>query len=135
MDLSKLDSTDRMAGIAALVIVVLGVVSLMSDWGTLMLVPILAGLAVLAVLLQPQLSPSTTLPAPKPVVLVAAGVAAAVTWLIVAIDWLDWIFEHLATFDTLQFLVGLAASFILAWTGWQAFQASRGSSATPTPSA
>jgi hypothetical protein len=135
MDLSKLDATERMAGIAALVIAVLGVVSLMNDWGTLMLVPILAGLAVLAVLLQPQLSPSTTLPAPKPVVLVVAGVAAAVTWLMVAIDWLSWIVEHLATFDTLQFLVGLIASFVLAWAGWKAFQASRGSTTTPTPSA
>jgi len=135
MDLSKLDSTDRMAAIAALIVVVLGAVSIANDWGVLMLVPILAGLAALAVILMPQLSPQTAMPAPKALVLVAAGVVAAVTWLIVALDWMGWILDHLATFDTIQFLVGLVAAFVLAWAGWQAFQASRGSTTTPTPSA
>jgi hypothetical protein len=134
MDLSKLDSTDRMAAIAALIVVVLGVVSIINDWGTLMIVPILAGLAVLAVVLMPQLSPQTTIPAPKPMVLLAAGAVAALAWLLVAIDWLTWIVDHLGAVDTLQFLVGLVASFVLAWAGWQAFQASRGSTSTPTPS-
>jgi hypothetical protein len=134
MNLSKLGANERTAAIAALVVLVLGVVSYANDWGAVMLVAIVAALAALALIFLPQVSPSTTLPIAKPLGLLVAGVVAAIAWLVATVDYLGWIFDHVATFDTLQFLVGLAAALVLAWAGWQAYAASRGS-ATPTPTA
>jgi hypothetical protein len=127
VDLSRLDANERMAAMAAGVVLVLGIVSIVNDWGALMIVPILGALAVLAVLFLPQVN----LPAPRGLTLLLAGAVAALFWIIAAVSWLDWIVGHLATFDTLQFLVGLVAAIVLAWAGWQAYQASPG---TPDPS-
>jgi hypothetical protein len=58
---------------------------------------------------------------------------AALFWIIATVSWLDWIVGHLATFDTLQFLVGLVASLVLAWAGWQAYQGSTGTTNPSSP--
>jgi hypothetical protein len=129
VDLSKLDANERMAAFAAAVVLVLGIVSIVNDWGALMIVPILGSLAVLAVLLLPQLN----LPVAKGLALVLAGAVAALFWIIATVSWLDWIVGHLATFDTLQFLVGLVASLVLAWAGWQAYQGSTGTTNPSSP--
>ena len=135
MDLSKLTAAERMATYAAAVVVITGVISLVNNWGTLMLIAFLAGGAVLVALLVPQLSPSTNLPAPRGPVVLGAGVVAAVAFVVTAIDWLDWIGEHVASFDTLQFLVGLIASLVMAWAGWRVNQeAGRRGPATPPTS-
>jgi hypothetical protein len=135
MDFSKLSSNERMAVIAGAVVVVSGILSLVYNWGTLMLVAVLAGAVVLGGLLLPQLSPGTKLPAPKGLVMLGGGIVAAVVYVVTAIDWLGWIGENFATFDALQFLVGLVASLVLAWTGWQAYQASGGGTEQPAPPA
>lgn len=122
MDISKLSSNERTAVIAAAVVLVTGIVSVINDWGSLIIVPILAALVVLGGILLPQLAPTVTLPAPKALVMLLAGAAAALFWVIAAVSWLDWIFGHLGSFDTLQFLVGLAASLVMAWAGWRAYQ-------------
>ena len=126
MDFSKLSSNERTAVIASAVVLVLGIVSLVNDWGSLLIVPVLAALIVLGGILLPQLAPTVNLPAPKGLVMLLGGAAAALFWVIAAISWLDWIFGHLGAFDTLQFLVGLVAALIMAWAGWKAFQATTG---------
>jgi hypothetical protein len=134
MDLSKLSSNDRSAVFVAAVVVITGFLSLIWAWGTLMLLAGLAGLVVLGAVLLPQLSPSTNLPAPKGLVMLGAGVVAAVSFVVTAFDWIGWIGDHLATFDTIQFLVGLVASLVLAWIGWRAYQeAGHVGSAAPPP--
>jgi hypothetical protein len=137
MDLSKLSSTERMAVFASAVVVVTGILSLMWNWGSLMLIAALAGAIVLGGILLPQLSPSTNLPAPKGLVMLGGGIVAAVAFVVTAIDWLGWIGDHLATFDTIQFLVGLVASLVMAWAGWRAYQESgrMGSAAPPSSGA
>ena len=123
MDFSKLSANERMAVGAAAVVLVTGIVSVVNDWGSLIIVPILAALVVLGGILLPQLAPTVTLPAPKPLVMLLGGAAAALFWVIAAVSWLDWIAGHLGSFDTLQFLVGLVASLVMAWAGWRAYQA------------
>jgi hypothetical protein len=134
MDLSKLTANERMAVFAGAVVVISGIISLINNWGTLMLVALLAGAVVVGGLLIPQLSPGTNLPAPRGIVMLGGGVVAAVAYLVTAIDWLGWIGENIASFDAIQFLIGLIASFVLAWTGWRAYQESgrMGSPAPPT---
>ena len=132
MDLSKLTANERMAVFAGAVVVVSGIISLINNWGTLMLVALLAGAVVVGGLLIPQLSPGTNLPAPRGIVMLGGGVVAAVSYVVTAIDWIGWIGENFASFDAIQFLIGLIASLVLAWTGWRAYQESgRVGSATP----
>ena len=133
MDLSKLSSYERMAVLASAVVLVLGTVSLVNDWGSLLIVPVLAALIVLGGILLPQLAPTVNLPAPKGLVMLLGGAAAALFWVIAAISWLDWILGHLGAFDTLQFLVGLVASLVMAWAGWKAYQTAGGSVGEAAP--
>lgn len=133
MDLSKLSSSERMAVFASAVVVITGILSFEGEWGPLVLVAALAGAVVLGGVLIPVLSPSTYLPAPKGLVMLGGGIVAAVAFVVTAIDWLDWLGDYLATFDTIQFLVGLVASIVMAWAGWRAYQESgRVGSATPS---
>ena len=134
MDLSKLSANERLAVFAGAIVVVSGVISLINNWGTLMLVALLAGAVVLGGLLIPVLSPGTNLPAPRGLVMLGGGVVAAVSYVVTAIDWLGWIGANIASFDAIQFIIGLAASLVLAWTGWRAYQESgrMGSTAPPT---
>jgi len=133
VDLSKLSSYERMAVLASAVVLVLGIVSLVNDWGSLLIVPVLAALIVLGGILLPQLAPTVNLPAPKGLVMLLGGAAAALFWVIAAISWLDWILGHLGAFDTLQFLVGLVASLVMAWAGWKAYQTAGGSVGEAAP--
>jgi hypothetical protein len=123
MDFARLDSNDRTAVIASAVVLVLGIVSFVNEWGNAMLLSIIGALAMLAFVFMPQLLPTTALPAPRGLLMLAAGGIAALFWLIAAIDWLGYIVDNLGNLDTLQFLVGFVASLVMAWAGWQAFQA------------
>jgi hypothetical protein len=147
MDFSRLSGSERTAAIASAVVVVLGIVSVVNDWGAVLLVSILAAIGMLAILFAPQLWPAAKLPAGRGLLLLVAGAAAALFWLVAAIDWIDWILEHIGDLDTLQFLVGFVATLVMAWTGWQAFQSeggkvqlgsassSAGAAAAPPPAA
>jgi len=126
MNFSKLSPNEKMAVYAAAVVVLTGIVSLARAWGGLIIIPLVAALVMLLVLFAPSIMPKAKLPGSKGTLMLVAGGVAAVFWLISALTWLDWIFGHLATFDTLQYLVGLAASLTMGWTGWQAFQGEGG---------
>lgn len=122
----RLSKTDTTAAVAAVVVVLTGLISLNNDWGILMAVSLLAGIGALAVLFLPQMAPTMALPGSKGSLLVALGGIATVATALVAVNWLGWIFGHLIDFDTLQFLVGLIAAAVVAWSGWQALQAEGG---------
>ena len=124
--MSKLSSNEKMAVYASAVVVVTGIVSLVNDWGGLIILPLVAALGMLLVLFAPSIMPNTKLPGSKGSLMLVLGGVAALFWVIATLTWLDWISGHLGTFDTLQFLVGLIASLVMGWTGWQAFQAEGG---------
>jgi uncharacterized membrane protein len=130
MNLSKISGTDRIASAAAAIIVVTALLSISSEWGLLMVLSLLAGVGTLAVVFQPQLAPARTLPATKATLLLALGATAAISTTLVAIDWIGWIFKHPTRFDTIQFLVGLAAAIALAVVSYRGFRAER---AAPAP--
>jgi hypothetical protein len=98
-----------------------------------MVFPMLAGLAALFVLFQTQVAPNTKLPMARGLLLLVAGAAAALFWIIVTVQWLEYIFGNLISFDVIQFIVGLVASIVLAFAGWRAYQAE--SAAAPAPPA
>ena len=131
MNTSKLGSTDRVAAAAAAIIVLTALMSLSNDWGLLMVLSLLAGIGGLAVELLPSLSPAITLPAPKGISLLALGAVAAVSTTLVAFDWLGWIVGHFVRFDTLQFVAGLIAAFVLLGAGFIAY---RSEARTTSPS-
>jgi hypothetical protein len=130
---SSLTGNDRTAAIAAVLVIVFAVLSLVLRWGVLMVFPMLAGLAALFVLFQTQVAPNTKLPMARGLLLLVAGAAAALFWIIVTVQWLEYIFGNLISFDVIQFIVGLVASIVLAFAGWRAYQAE--SAAAPAPPA
>ena len=135
MDFSKLGANDRNALIAGIVVAATALLSITGNWGVFMVLSLLAGLAAIFIVLQPQIAPAMRLPAPKGMSLLIAGAVATAATGLTAVDWLGWIVEHFVAFDTLQFVIGLIAAIALLYLGWVAYAAERGAapSAPPAP--
>ena len=123
MNLSKLSSNEKMAVYSAVVLVVAGIIS---NWGGLMWLSVLAGVAALAVVFLPQFSPATKLPGSTGSLLVAAGAIAAAGAVIELLRFLSYFFNTLDDYQTWLFAIALIASLGLLWAGWKAFQAEGG---------
>ena len=130
MDLSKLSQNDRITLGAAAAVAVTALLSISNDWGALMFLSLVAGAGAIAVILQPMLAPTVKLPVTKAQALVGLGGLATVATGLTALNWLGWIIEHPAKFDTIQFLVGLAAAIVLFVVSFQAFKAEREATTT-----
>ena len=123
MNFSKLSSNEKLATYGAVALVILGVIS---NWGGLMWLSVLAGLAALVVIFLPQLSPGTNLPGSKGTLLVTLGGIAAAGAVIELLRFLNYFFRTLGDYQTLAFAVALVGALVLAWAGWQEFQAEGG---------
>ena len=125
MDFSKLSQNEKLMVYGALAAIIGGIVGGISG---LMWLAVLAGIAALAVLLLPQLSPQTNLPGSRGSLLVAVGglgaVAAALALLTVIVDIGFWF--QFAAVRTIFFLIGVAGALLLGWLAWQEFQAEGG---------
>lgn len=135
MDFSKLGSNDRMALAAGAIVAITGLISIANNWGLIMVVSLLAGLAAMYIVLQPQVAPAMKMPVAKGMALLGAGAVATVATGLTAVDWMGWILDHLITFDTIQFLVGLIAAVVLLYAGWMAYSTDRGTAAPSAPAA
>jgi hypothetical protein len=124
--MSKLSANDRHASVAAVVVVFSGLVSVLDDWGAILVLAVLAAVGALGVVFAPRLAPAARLPGSKGSLLVIAGVVAVLSWIVSTVTWLDWIFGHLLDIYTLVFLFGLAGAALMAWTGWVALSAEGG---------
>lgn len=141
MDFSKLSSSERMASVAAVVVVVTSLISIARDWGTLMFIALLTGVAALVVIFAPQIMPNTKMPGSNGSFLTVLGGATVLVWIVVLIDNLGWVGDHIVHWDTLQFFIGLIAAIALTWYGWAMLQSeggkfqfgSQGSAAAPPP--
>ena len=125
MDFSKLSANEKMAVYGSVAAIIGGLVGGISG---LIWLSVLAGIGVLAVLIMPMMSPNTTLPGSKGTLLVVLGGiagAAAILGLLTVIADLGFWFEFNAL-RTIFFLIAVAGSLVMAWTGWQAFQAEGG---------
>lgn len=123
MDLSKLSSNEKMAVYSSVVLVLAGIIS---NWGGLMWLSVLAGVGVLAVLLLPQISPSTKLPGSRGSLLVALGGIAAAGAVIEFLRFISYFFNSLDDYRTWLFAIAAIAAIYVLWLGWKEFQAEGG---------
>jgi multisubunit Na+/H+ antiporter MnhG subunit len=123
MDFSKLSSNERTATFAAIVLVLGGIVS---NWGGLMWLSVLAGIVVLVVIFLPQLSPQTSLPGSKGSLLVALGAVAAIGAVIEILRFLNYFTNTLDDWQTWAFAIALVASLVLLWAAWMQLQSEGG---------
>jgi len=136
MDLSKLNAPEKLAVYGALATVIGSVVAASSypgHWGVTWLGAIL-GLAMLAIVFLPQLSPQTKLPGKKGTLMVAVGGVAALLMAYVLLSTFSFTFEGF-DISSLLFLLAVAGALVMGWAGWQAFQAEGGKFQMGSPAA
>ncbi len=119
MDFSKLDQNEKMALYAAIVVFLAG---LISNWGGLLWLSVLAALGVAVVVFLPQFAPNTSLPGSRGTLLATLGIVAVGAAVIELLRWIEYTINTLGSFGTLLFLVTLIAAAVMAWAGWQALQ-------------
>lgn len=131
MDMSKLSASDRRIFIAAVVVVVGGVVSIIDRWGIGGIVGGLAGLGAALVVLQPQMMPTMKLPAPKATSLLVLGGIAAVGFVLSALQYFAFVID-IRPF-TILFDIALVAAIALLYFTWQEYQAAPKAAAPDAP--
>lgn len=133
-----LGSGDRRFLILGAVVALAGLLSFLDpsgSWGAVVLVGILGGLLAAFVAVQPQVAPTVKLPTTKGTVLLVAGALAAGGFVIAALTYVNYVFALTRIFSII-FDIGLVASLVLLWFGWQAYQAEQGRTpAAPPPAA
>ncbi|HTI30277.1 MAG TPA: hypothetical protein VL687_07975 [Methylomirabilota bacterium] len=127
MNLSKLSSSEKLAVYGAVATVIGATVAASTwpgHWGVTWLGAIL-GVAMLAIVFLPQVSPTTKLPGKSASLMVAVGGAAALLMAFVLLTTFAFTFQG---FDpaSLLFLIAVAGAIVMGWAGWQAFQADGG---------
>jgi hypothetical protein len=133
MNFSSLTANEKLAVYGAVAAIV-GVL-IASFLSALTWFALLAGFGMLAVLFLPQLAPGTPLPGSKGSLMFLLGLiggAAAVLALLGVVTQLGAYLEFWPI-QTLFLLIASAGGLIMAWTGWQAFQADGGKFKLGTP--
>jgi len=124
---STLSANDRLAAVAAAVVIITGLISIATQWGPLVFLSLAAGVGALFVVLQPQIAPAVKLPMTKGVLLLGLGAIATVVLLVVALVWIDYILTPpIFVLDTIQFFIGVVAAIVMLFAGWRAYQAEKG---------
>lgn len=132
-----LGSGDRRYLILGAVVALTGLLSFLDpsgSWGAVVLVGILGGLLAAFVAVQPQVAPTVKLPTTKGTVLLVAGALAAGGFVIAALTYMSYVFALTRIFSII-FDIGLVASLVLLWFGWQAYQAEQGKTPAASPPA
>jgi hypothetical protein len=119
MDFSKLSSNDKLASIGAALAIVGSAVSFgAGPYG------VLTGIAMLAIVFLPQLSPTTKLPGSKGSLMLIVGGAAGIGALLTLLAWLPYLGIMGAYF--IGGLLGIAGGLLMGWASWKEFQAEGG---------
>lgn len=127
MDFSKLSQNEKLAVYGSLAVLIGLIVASAGFFGFgLGTLALLAAIAMLVVIFLPQFSSGTSLPGSRgSLMLICGGVAAAVlvlTFLSIA----GFIGALFGSLNGIMFLVALVGSIVMAWAGWQEFQAEGG---------
>lgn len=136
MNFSKLSASDKRTLVLGAIVAIAGVLSFMDpsgSWGAVVVIGILGGLLAVYVAVQPQMAPAMKLPATKGLLLLVAGAAAALGFVIAGLTWFSYVIEVTRVFSII-FDVGLVAAVLLLWFGWTAYQAEP-KAAAPAPPA
>lgn len=129
MDLSKLNSNERLAfwgAILSIIGTILTIVGAYIGIGGLWLTFILA-IAMIVILFLPTWSPQTTLPGSKGTLMVIVGGIAAVGAVLGLLSLLSVIaFLGSEPLFVIGLLLGIIGGLLMGWGGWQEFQAEGG---------
>jgi hypothetical protein len=123
MDFNKLGQNEKLAVYGSLALIVGGVVGYTYGIGGL---GILAALAMLVIIFLPQLSPGTNLPGSHGSLMVAAGGLAGIAMALALLSAFAGSILSNLDFRDIFFLIAVIGGFVMAWAGWQAFQAEGG---------
>jgi hypothetical protein len=134
MNFSKLGAADKRILIAAVGVLVGGIVAIVDRWGVGGIIGGLAGLGAALVVLQPQLAPTMKLPAPKATTLLGLGGVAAGGFIVSALQYFEY-FLNVGRLYTLLFDIGLVAALALAYFSWLEYKAGQRPAAPPAPPA
>jgi len=130
MDLSKLNSNEKIAAVGAVLAIIGSVVSFgAGPYG------VLTGIAMLAIIFLPQFSPTTKLPGSKGSLMLIVGGAAGIGALLTLLAWLPYLGIMGSFF--IGGLLGIVGGLLMGWGSWQEFQAEGGKfqlGAAPTTS-
>lgn len=135
MDFSKLGSNEKLAVYGSVAVVIGGLVGLGA--AGLGLIAVLAAVGMLVVIFLPQMSPSTNLPGSKGSLMLGLGAVAAIILVLGFLTVLGalGLLLQFSFVGTLFYLIAVAGGILMAWAGWQEFQAEGGKfqlgSATP----
>jgi hypothetical protein len=136
MDLSKLNSNEKIASIGAVLAILGSIVGFgAGPYG------LLTGIAMLVIIFLPQFSPGTNLPGSKGSLMLIVGGAAGIGAVLTLLAWLPYLGIMGGYF--IGGLFGIVGGLLMGWGGWQEFQAEGGkfqlgsssSAAAPPPAA
>ena len=122
MDFSKLSQNEKLATYGSVAVFLAG---LISNWGGLLFLSILAAVGMAAVVFLPQLSAGTSLPGSKGSLMAVLGFVAAGGAVITALQWLGYL-GSFSSLNTITFFVALIGALVMAWAGWQELQSEGG---------
>lgn len=126
MDFSKLGQNERLAAIASGVLVIAGLFAA-ATYSTYSMtwLAVIAALAMLFVVFQPQMASGVSLPGSKGTLMLVLGALAGAIMVLSLLLTLTFVFSLFGLPDVF-YLVAVAAGIAMAWSGWQAFQAEGG---------
>jgi hypothetical protein len=126
VDFNKLSANEKLAVYGSAAVIVAGLIGV--GVGGVGLLAVLAAIAMLAVVFLPQFSPNTTLPGSKGSLLLILGGIAGVIMLLGLLQIIgalgSW-FEF-QPLGAIFFLIAVVGALLMAWAGWQEFQAEGG---------
>lgn len=114
MDFSKLSQNEKLALYGAIAVFLGGVIS---NWGGLFWLAVLAAVTVAAVLFLPGLALGS-----KGTLLATLGIVALGAGLIELLRFLEYFFRTLTDFQTIAFIVALVGAAVMAYAGWMELQ-------------
>ncbi len=123
MDFAKLDQNEKLAIGGAAAVFLFGIIS---NWGGLFWLGVLAAVGMAAVVLLPQLSPSTSLPGSKGTLMATLGFVAAGAGAIELLRYIGYFLDTLGRFSTIAFALALAGAVVMALAGWRELQGEGG---------
>jgi hypothetical protein len=119
MDLSKVNGNERLALFGAIAVFFGGIIS---NWGGLFWLAVLAAVGVAVVVFLPQFAPGTSLPGSKGTLLAGLGIVAIVAGVIELLRFLGYYFANIADLDVIAFTVALVGALVMAYGGWMELQ-------------
>lgn len=123
MDFSKLSQNEKLAVYGSAALIIGGAIGY--SYG-LTALGMLAAIAMLAIVFLPQFSSGITLPGSRGSLMVAVGGLAGAVMVLALLQAVTGVLFVNTNLRDIFFLVAVAGGLLMAWAGWQEFQAEGG---------